>query len=256
MKILKSNTILTVVTAFALVLASTQCSEAGIGKIWPFATKKHVKNQIDPLSGRVGELEEVNREHSRKIKDVDDRAQAGINAAMKDVNQADSKAQLADQNAQEAGKTARQATEKITSVQADMDSRLGNIENYRVSQTLQVNFAFNQSTLNEDSRLVLDDLTSEIKNSKGYLLEVEGFTDPRGSSDRNLELSQARANSVVRYLVERHEVPLFRIRTIGQGESQTVKKESGKVDNNKSRRVEIHVLKNEAMVEVAKKDGF
>ena len=42
------------------------------------ATKKYVKQQTDPVSGRVDELSEVSKRNETAIKDVDGRAQAGI----------------------------------------------------------------------------------------------------------------------------------------------------------------------------------
>jgi len=42
------------------------------------ATKKYVKQQTDPVSGRVDELSEVSKRNETAIKDVDSRAQAGI----------------------------------------------------------------------------------------------------------------------------------------------------------------------------------
>lgn len=42
------------------------------------ATKKYVKQQVDPVSGQVDELSEVSKGNENAIKDVDSRAQAGI----------------------------------------------------------------------------------------------------------------------------------------------------------------------------------
>lgn len=75
---------------------------------------------------------------------------------------------------------------------------------------------------------------------------MQGFADPRGSQQANLELSRQRAGAVVRYLSEKHEVPLFRMRTLGMGAANTVKDANGRLSNEKSRRVEIHVLRNDA----------
>ena len=92
----------------------------------------------------------------------------------------------------------------------------------------------------------LDALATDINGSKGYVLEVQGFADPRGSQQANLELSRQRASAVVRYLSEKHEVPLFRMRTLGMGTANAVKDENGRLSNEKSRRVEIHVLRNDS----------
>src|SRR5438093_12706124 len=181
--------------------------EAGL---LPLASKKHIKKQTDPLTGRVSELEEINRQQESRIKDVDERAQTGIRQAMSKTEEADTKAQLADQKANEANKSALQANSNANSVETRLQSRLGNVDNYQVAKTMQVNFKFNQAKLDEQSQSTLDELANDLKDSKGYLLEVEGYADPSGSPQVNLELSRQRAASVVRYLSEQHEVPLFR----------------------------------------------
>ncbi len=51
------------------------------GRVYPFARKKWVKRQIDPINDRLSELDEVNAKNAQDIKDVDARAQAGIQKA-------------------------------------------------------------------------------------------------------------------------------------------------------------------------------
>ncbi len=51
------------------------------GRINPFARKKWVKKQLDPINDRLSELDEVNAKNARDIQDVDARAQAGISKA-------------------------------------------------------------------------------------------------------------------------------------------------------------------------------
>jgi len=59
----------------------TQPKEGFWGRIYPFARKKWVKRQIDPINDRLTELDEVNAKNAQDIKDVDARAQAGIQKA-------------------------------------------------------------------------------------------------------------------------------------------------------------------------------
>jgi outer membrane protein OmpA-like peptidoglycan-associated protein len=223
----------------------TRPVEAGL---WPFASKKHIKKQLDPLTGRVNELEEINRQQELKIKDVDGRAQAGIQTAMSKTEEADAKAQLADQKATEASKSALQANTNAQNAETRLENRLGNIDNYQLAKTLQVHFKLNQVKLDEQAENSLNEFAGELKDSKGYLLEVQGYADPTGSSQTNLELSRQRASSVVRYLSEKHEVPLFRMRTMGMGEANAVADEDGKVSKQSSRRVEIRLLRNDTTV--------
>lgn len=66
--------------------------EAGMGKLWPFASKKHIKQQVDPVSGRVSELEEISRKHGAQIKEIDERTQSALKTTMSQVEEADVKA--------------------------------------------------------------------------------------------------------------------------------------------------------------------
>ena len=61
------------------------------------ATKKYVKQQIDPVSGRVDELTEVSKRNENSIKDVDSRAQSGIQSVQAKATEVDGKAMAADQ---------------------------------------------------------------------------------------------------------------------------------------------------------------
>jgi outer membrane protein OmpA-like peptidoglycan-associated protein len=227
-------------------------AEAGVGKLWPFASKKHIKKQIDPLTGRISELEEINKQQAARIKDMDERAQAGIRMAMSKTEEADAKAIGADKKAAEAQVAAKLADSNADAAENRLENRLKNIQNYHLAKTVQVNFKLKQFSLDQTSRAALDGLAGELKDSKGYLLEVEGFADPSGSPQLDLELSRQRANSVVRYLSEKHEIPLFRIRTIGMGQAKVIEDEKGRMDRRKSRRVEVNLLRNDTTVVASK----
>jgi outer membrane protein OmpA-like peptidoglycan-associated protein len=222
-------------------LSMVQPTHAGI---WPFATKKHIKKQIDPLTGRLNELEEVGKQQANSIKELDERTQAGIHNAMTTVEGADAKALAADQKATSASETANLAIKNTADVETRLNGRLSKIEDYHSVKVVNVNFKLNQSQLDMTAAGPLDELAQELKDAKGYVLEIQGFADPSGSAEQNLALSKNRATSVVRYLAEKHEVPLFRMRTIGMGESKFVD-ESGSYSAKKSRRVEVRLLRND-----------
>ena len=55
----------------------------------PFANKKYVQRQVTPIRDRINELEQLTSENSRLIKDVDTRAQQGIQLASEKTSLAD-----------------------------------------------------------------------------------------------------------------------------------------------------------------------
>src|SRR5271157_3288847 len=86
------------------------------------ATKSYVRNQITPTINRVNELDDLTAKNTHDIKDVDARAQQGI-------DQADSKAAAADQKALAAGQAADQADQKATQAGNRVTSLAGTVEN-------------------------------------------------------------------------------------------------------------------------------
>src|SRR2546429_1060732 len=67
----------------------------------PFARKKYVQRQTQPIRDRVNELHELTSANSKMIKDVDSRATQGIQMASTKANEAD-------QHAVDAGNKATQ----------------------------------------------------------------------------------------------------------------------------------------------------
>lgn len=244
-----SNHAISFLVVLSMLFVSALPLEAGLGRIWPFASKKHVQQQIDPINGRVMELEEIGRKHESQIKDVDDRAQSAVKAVSDKLEETNRKTMEADRRAEDASTQAMQAQSHLQEVETGFDKRIENVDNYQPVRKFTLHFRINQSKLDKPSEESLDALAAELKDSKGYLLEIQGYTDPSGPPALNLELSQQRAESVVRYLSEKHEVPLFRMRTLGMG---VVPGKIAAEGPKGSRRVEIQLLRNEA-VDVASK---
>ena len=69
------------------------------GHMNPFARKKWVRREVDPIRDRTNELDQLQAKNANDIKDVDKRAQAGINNAMMAANTADQHAQDASNRA-------------------------------------------------------------------------------------------------------------------------------------------------------------
>lgn len=209
------------------------------------ATKKYVKQQIDPVSGRVDELSEVSKRNETAIKDVDSRAQAGIQTVQTKTNEVDQKAVAATQKAEESQQLAQNNQTKIVSVENNFNQKLSNLDSYKSVDTSSINFKLNSAELDDEAKATLDQLAAKIKDSKGYVLEIQGFTDKTGIDSHNLELSQRRSESVVRYLSQQHQVPLFRMSVLGLGSSKEVENNKTAKGRAANRRVEITLLRSE-----------
>src|ERR1700674_2298674 len=212
------------------------------GKINPFARKKYVQRQTAPIRDRVNELDDLTSTNSKTIKDTDSRAQDGICLASTKANEADQHAIDAGNKAQMAQQTATQANTRLTTV----EQVVGNIDQYKAATQTEIRFRPGQSALSQNAKSALDDIATPLKNQRGYIIEVQGFSSGHGQTA--IATSQKIADSVVRYLVLNHEIPVYRIYVFGMGnapvpnasteEQPTTKRTSGG-------RVEISLLKND-----------
>lgn len=90
----------------------------------------------------------------------------------------------------------------------------------RPGASLLITFDTNSSELSTNAREQLDVVAAALKNDRlqSYSFQVEGHADPRGNADDNLTLSQQRAESVRRYLVESHGIAPERLAAVGKGD--------------------------------------
>jgi outer membrane protein OmpA-like peptidoglycan-associated protein len=205
------------------------------GKLNPWARKRYVQRQLTPIRNRVNELDDLTAANSKAIKDVDARAQEGIRMADAKATQADMHATDAGNRAQQANQTATQASNRLNTV----EQVVGNIDQYHPAAQTEIRFRAGQTALSPKAKQALDDMTSGLKNQRGYIIEVQGFS-PSG-----IQSSQAMANSVVRYLVNQNEVPLFRIFVLGLGNVKFPATEDSNATPARGNRVEISLLKND-----------
>jgi len=206
------------------------------GKINPFARKKYVQRQVQPIQDRVNELDELTASNSKEIKDVDARAQQGIQMASAKANEADQHALDAANKAQTAQQTADQANTRLTTV----EGVVGNIDQYKATTQTEIRFRPGQSLLSKKAKDALDDMATPLKGQRGYIVEVQGFSSGHGQAA--IATSQKMADSVVRYLVLEHDVPVYRIYVVGMGNAPVA--EQG-AKHTTGGRVEISLLKND-----------
>jgi len=208
------------------------------GKLNPFARKKYVQRQTQPIRDRVNELDELTAANSRQIKDVDERAQQGIQLASAKANEADQHAIDAGNKAQAAQQTATAATTRLTTV----EGVVGNIDQYKATTQTEIRFRSGQTMLSKNAKSALDDLATPLKDQHGYIVEVQGFSAGHGQAA--IQASQKMADSVVRYLVLNHDIPVYRIYVVGMGNAPVSTDEAGK-KHVSGGRVEVSLLKND-----------
>lgn len=197
-------------TATGKAPLETKPHEGFWGKVNPFARKKWVNREMNPVKDRLNELDELQAKNARDIKDVDQRAQNGIRAAQSSADQANQTAQQASQQAQQAQQVAQGASDKAN----QLGETVNGIDQYKPITNTDIRFRAGQTMLNSKAKDALDQIVSQMQNQKGYVVEVQGYSRTHGMA--GIESSQRMAQAVTRYLVE-HQIPVWRIHEVAMG---------------------------------------
>jgi len=121
--------------------------------------------------------------------------------------------------------------------------RISALDDYAVQDSIAVLFKVNSTVISPEDRKALDELAQKAATTKGYVIEIAGFADSTGNTARNRVLSQQRADAVVRYLQENHDIPLRRMITpFGYGDLRPVADNTSEEGRRQNRRVEVKIL--------------
>lgn len=201
----------------------------------PFANKKYVQRQVTPIRDRINELDQLTSENGGLIKDVDTRAQQGIQLASEKTSLADQHASDAATKAQTAQIAANQASTRVSKT----EQMVGSLDQYKGSAQTEIRFRAGQTVLSKEAKVALDEMAGPLKDQRGYIIEVRGFAPGQGQAATRS--SQKMADSVVRYLVLTHNIPVYRIYAMSMGNAAATAE--GK--HTRGSRVEVNVLKND-----------
>lgn len=201
----------------------------------PFAGKKYVQRQVTPIRDRINELDQLTSEDGRMIKDVDGRAQQGIQLASEKSSLADQHASDAATKAQLAQTAANSASGRVSTA----EQLVGNLDQFKGSAQTEIRFRPGQSVLSKAAKDALDEMAAPLKDQRGYIIEVRGFSPGQGQAA--IRSSQKFADSVVRYLVLSQNIPVYRIYVMSMGNPA----EAGAGKRASGARVEVNILKND-----------
>lgn len=244
--------ILTMTGAIVLTLASSGCAtkkyvtqrlEPVQAKVDAEATKNDTKNseQDTKLASQGKEIEEIGTDLSRSkerlaadIAKADEKA----TAAGQSATMAGQRADAAQTTASGAQTLAQQGIQRTTSLERVVEG----LNKYHMTKSATVLFQVNQSKLNDEAKAELDDLAKSAVGLERYMIEVQGFTDKSGTADINEKLSQERAESAARYLVNEGKVPVRTINMLGSGYAAPVGDDKTREGRKQNRRVEIRLF--------------
>ena len=147
-------------------------------------------------------------------------------------------------NQQDIATHKQQIQQNIKDIQENTD-RFSQLAEYDVKAEATVKFNAGSSKITSEDLEQLKQLAQTALSLTGYIIEVKGFADSRGSAIMNEKLSEDRAKAVISYLIQQCNVPVRHIVAPGaMGEFQPAASNETKEGRAENRRVEIKVLVN------------
>jgi outer membrane protein OmpA-like peptidoglycan-associated protein len=193
-----------------------------------FRVAHAVESTVVPVENRLGEAEE-------RVTRTEQNAQR-LSGQIEELSQV---ANLAKGGAAAAQETADVAVDGVNRT----NDRISSLDDYDVRKSETINFRVGSAVLSRDAKSMLDQIATEAKSEKGFIIEVRGFASSDGSENSNRVLSQRRAEAVMRYLAENHDIPLRRIvLPFGYGEAMPVADNSSRDGRKQNRRAEVSIL--------------
>jgi OmpA-OmpF porin, OOP family len=216
------------------------------------ATKKYVKQQVDPVSGKLEQVAsktdqqgQTLDQHGQSIDKTNqslDKTRATLEEDETKLSATNERAVSADSRAGQALSRADDASQKADRANqglSDLRSTVANLDDYKQVAETTVNFKFNSDKLDSEAKMAIDQMVMNQTQYKRFFIAVEGFTDKIGSATYNEALSRRRADAVVEYLVAQHDIPISRVHMVGLGEQKPVEDARNRAANAKNRRVEV-----------------
>jgi outer membrane protein OmpA-like peptidoglycan-associated protein len=106
----------------------------------------------------------------------------------------------------------------------------------------RIEFETNRAEIRPESLGILDQVRRALEvNPQLRKIRIEGHTDSRGPNARNLTLSQRRAESVMKYLIDEGIAP-ERLEARGWGEDHPLAPNDSAANKQTNRRVEFHIV--------------
>ncbi|HLF83773.1 MAG TPA: OmpA family protein [Blastocatellia bacterium] len=193
-----------------------------------FKVAHAVDSTVVPVENRLGEAEE-------RVARTEQNAQR-LSGQLDELAQV---ANLAKGGAAAAQETADVAVDGVNRT----NDRISSLDDFEVKKSETINFKVGSAVLSPQAKSMLDEIATQAKSEKGFVIEVRGFASADGAENSNRVLSQRRAEVVMRYLAENHDIPLRRIiLPFGYGEAMPIADNSSRDGRIQNRRAEVSIL--------------
>jgi OmpA-OmpF porin, OOP family len=118
----------------------------------------------------------------------------------------------------------------------------------------KITFDPGSATLSAEAQPVLDDIAAVLKRCPDVRVLIAGYTDSQGRDQMNLDLSQARADSVLQALQSRR-IPVAGFEATGFGEARPIADNATEVGREANRRIEFTLILPEGALAAAPGDA-
>jgi len=216
-----------------------------------------VRNADGTIAAEKIRFDEQDLRTAQALKSTLDPAEAELNAKLR--QQQEEQERLAGQieenraltaQAQAVAESAAEAAKKAQSTADYANNRINGLDDFDSIKTITVYFKTGSSVLGPQAKAEIDNAAAWVKtqNTKGWVMAVIGYADTTGSSQRNIDLSERRANAVIYYIVTKYKMPLNRlVQPFGYGQLEPVAENKTKAGRAKNRRVEIRLMVNKGI---------
>src|SRR5574338_975036 len=155
-------------------------------------TAQALKSTVDPVEAQLREqLKQQQAEKERLAGQLEE------NRALT------AQAQASADSAAEAARKAQQTADYA-------NNRINGLDDFDPIKTITVYFKTGSAVLSPQSKAAIDEAAAWVKtqDTKGWVMAVIGYADSTGSSARNIDLSERRANAVIYYIVTKYKMLL------------------------------------------------
>jgi len=191
-----------------------------------------LKSTVDPIEAEMTEKLRQQQQEQERL------------AGQLEENQAlTAKAQASADAAADSAKKAQQTADYA-------NNRINGLDDFDTLKTVTVHFKTGSAALGPKAKATIDEAAAWVKtqNTKGWVMAVIGYADSTGGSQRNIDLSERRANAVIYYIVSKYKMPLNRlVQPFGYGQLEPVAENTTKAGRAKNRRVEIRLMVNKGI---------
>jgi len=152
--------------------------------------------------------------------------------------------------AQAAADAAAESAKKAQQTADYANNRINGLDDFDPIKTVTVYFTTGSATLGPKAKATIDGAAAWVKtqDTKGWVMAVIGYADTTGNSQRNIDLSERRANAVIYYIVSKYKMPLNRlVQPFGYGQLEPVAENKTASGRAKNRRVEIRLMVNKGI---------